>query len=153
MRICNNCKKRMQEGFVINSGCEYYCSDDCLHTKYTQEEYMELYDEGEGDSYWTDWHGEDEEDDEDDFNYDTTDTSDTWEFVEKHYPNYCSDDDIALIDDLFKILNGECESGDDASRLFYEKYQSNYALVFDDYRALLLNIYIKSIRNFSKNNK
>jgi hypothetical protein len=54
-RSCSHCGKEMSEGYCINGGEEYYCSDDCLHTKMTQEEYLELYDEGNGDSYWTTW--------------------------------------------------------------------------------------------------
>ena len=54
-RECNACGKGMNEGYCIESGIEYYCSDACLHTEITHEEYMELYADGEGDSYWTDW--------------------------------------------------------------------------------------------------
>jgi len=62
MRICSECRKKMNEGYCIDSGLEYYCSDECLHKHYTEEEYLEMYDEGNGDSYWTEW--EDEEDEE-----------------------------------------------------------------------------------------
>ena len=54
-RECNACGKGMNEGYCIEGGMEYYCSDACLHTEITHEEYMELYADGEGDSYWTDW--------------------------------------------------------------------------------------------------
>ena len=40
-----------------------------------------------------------------------------WAFVEANYPNYSSCDKIAYIDDLSKIVNGECEDGDSASKL------------------------------------
>jgi hypothetical protein len=62
MRICSECKKKMNEGYCIDGGSEYYCSDECLHKHYTKEEYLEMYDDGYGDSYWTEW--EDEEDEE-----------------------------------------------------------------------------------------
>lgn len=59
-RKCNKCNKKMLSGYCINGGEEYYCSDKCLHDVYTIEEFMEMYDDGNGDSYWTEW---DEDDD------------------------------------------------------------------------------------------
>ena len=58
-RVCNECMKKMYEGYVIENGFEYYCSDECLHKHYTEEEYLELYDNGNGDSYYTEWERED----------------------------------------------------------------------------------------------
>ncbi|WP_304576770.1 hypothetical protein [Romboutsia ilealis] len=57
IRICSNpeCKKIMVEGYVIENGMEYYCCEECLHTEITEEEFIELYDDGEGDSYYTEW--------------------------------------------------------------------------------------------------
>ena len=55
MRICSECKNKMNRGYVIENGLEYYCSDDCLHKHYTEKEYLELYNNGEGDSYYTEW--------------------------------------------------------------------------------------------------
>lgn len=52
-RICSECGKEMTEGFVIDGGTEYYCSEECLHKNYTHEEYMEMYEDGEGETYWT----------------------------------------------------------------------------------------------------
>lgn len=60
-RICNNCNKEMNKGYCIENGMEYYCSNECLHKHYTEEEFKELYDNGNGDSYWTDWECEDYE--------------------------------------------------------------------------------------------
>jgi len=54
-RECTACGKGMNEGYCIESGIEYYCSDACLHTEMTPAEWLELYNDGEGDSYWTDW--------------------------------------------------------------------------------------------------
>jgi hypothetical protein len=51
----------MNEGYVIES-CEWYCSDECLHKHVSPEEFLELYADGEGDSYWTEWEDEPEED-------------------------------------------------------------------------------------------
>jgi hypothetical protein len=60
-RECNACGKGMNEGYCIEGGMEYYCSDACLHTEITHEEYMELYADGEGDSYWTTWYEDPDE--------------------------------------------------------------------------------------------
>jgi hypothetical protein len=54
----------MQDGYVIDGGFAYYCSDECLHKVYSEEEWLELYAEGESDSYWTEWEPEDLEDEE-----------------------------------------------------------------------------------------
>lgn len=54
-RICSECKKEMDKGYCIDNGLEHYCSDECLHKHYTEEEYEELYDDGNGDSYYTEW--------------------------------------------------------------------------------------------------
>lgn len=54
-RCCSECKKSMNKGYCIENGEEYYCSDECLHKHYTEEEYEELYDDGNGDSYYTEW--------------------------------------------------------------------------------------------------
>lgn len=61
MRTCTHCSKSMTEGYCIDGGCEYYCSDECLHEHYTEEEYLAMYDDGEGDSYWTEWERDDVE--------------------------------------------------------------------------------------------
>lgn len=60
-RICSHCGKPMREGYVIENGLEYYCSDECLHKHYTAEEWNEMYSD-DGDSYWTEWddYGEDD---------------------------------------------------------------------------------------------
>ena len=55
IRTCNECGKEMTEGYCIENGAEYYCSDECLHKNITEEEYLKLYDNGNGDSYWTEW--------------------------------------------------------------------------------------------------
>jgi len=55
---CTACGAGMNEGYVINGGEEYYCSDECLHKHITPAEFDELYDDGDGDSYWTEWEEE-----------------------------------------------------------------------------------------------
>jgi hypothetical protein len=55
IRVCSECGKPMTEGFCIEDGAEYYCSEECLHKNMTEEEYENLYDEGRGNSYYTSW--------------------------------------------------------------------------------------------------
>lgn len=56
MRTCDICGKPMLDGFCIRDGMEYFCSDECLHKVYTEEEYQELYDNDQ--AYWTTWYDE-----------------------------------------------------------------------------------------------
>lgn len=58
-RRCSECGEKMREGYVIENGLEYYCSDECLHKHYTEEEWNEMYSD-DGDSYWTEWEEEEE---------------------------------------------------------------------------------------------
>jgi len=55
IRVCSECGKPMTEGFCIEDGADYYCSEECLHKNLTEEEYNDLYDDGKGESYWTSW--------------------------------------------------------------------------------------------------
>lgn len=50
-RLCKRCGKRMDSGFYVAGDC--YCSEHCLYSEYTEEEYEDLYDDGE--AYWTNW--------------------------------------------------------------------------------------------------
>lgn len=63
-RYCSECGKGMWEGYVIEGGQEYYCSDSCLEKHMTRSEFAELYEDGDGDSYWTEWTKEDIEEEE-----------------------------------------------------------------------------------------
>lgn len=47
----------MIEGYVVD-GCDVYCSDECLHNHLTDEEFNNLYDNGNGNTYWTEWYEE-----------------------------------------------------------------------------------------------
>ena len=53
VRICSECGSAMIEGYVIDDGSEYYCSDACLNKHYSMDEYMEMYNNDE--AYWTQW--------------------------------------------------------------------------------------------------
>ena len=53
IRICDNCHKIMSQGYCIDDGLEYYCSDVCLNTKYSEEEFNGMYSQGY--AYYTTW--------------------------------------------------------------------------------------------------
>lgn len=53
VRRCDVCGKPMYAGYCTVYG--YYCSDECLLSVMTWDDYLELYDNGNGDSYYTEW--------------------------------------------------------------------------------------------------
>lgn len=70
-RICSECGKAICEGFVVNKGQEYYCSERCLHKHYTPDKWAGMCharhlnhradeeDEGGNDfNYWTTFYQE-----------------------------------------------------------------------------------------------
>ena len=60
MRKCKICGKvNFTTGYCIDDGLYYYCSDNCLFMDFTEEEYLQAYDEDW--AYYTEW-----EDDEND---------------------------------------------------------------------------------------
>lgn len=60
-RKCDHCWKLFNEGFCIDWGAGYYCSEKCLESDYTKEEIKDLDLWGDySDSYRTEW--EDNED-------------------------------------------------------------------------------------------
>lgn len=54
-RRCSVCGRLMQEGYCQDGGYRYYCSDDCLHTEYSDEEWNKEC-ENNDQSYWTQWY-------------------------------------------------------------------------------------------------
>ena len=42
-------------GSYLTENEEYYCSDECLHEHYTEQEWSEMYEDGGGENYWTEW--------------------------------------------------------------------------------------------------
>lgn len=54
LRKCTVCGESILEGYCIHDGEEYFCSDDCLHAYYSEEEYEELCELDE--AYWTTWY-------------------------------------------------------------------------------------------------
>lgn len=53
IRVCDICGCKFSSGYYNEDNFEYFCSDKCLHERYTQEEYLDLYDKGN--FYWTSW--------------------------------------------------------------------------------------------------
>ena len=53
-RRCSACGKLMASGYCVNAGDEYYCSDECLRTEYTTDEWLEEC-EANDQSYYTEW--------------------------------------------------------------------------------------------------
>ena len=52
-RVCSHCRKLMKNGYVFYDGEAYYCSDECLHQHFSEEEYMQAY--HRDDAYWSEW--------------------------------------------------------------------------------------------------
>ena len=48
-----------------------------------------------------------------------------WSMVEEYHPNYYNSEDIAILNDLQKIIDGEWEQGDSAHKMFVELYDSD----------------------------
>ncbi len=59
-RVCSHCGQLMREGYCVDDGGDYYCSDECLKAHCGEEEAKELLStSGEDDArmYWTAWEG------------------------------------------------------------------------------------------------
>lgn len=54
-RRCSVCGKLMDEGYCHDAGFRYYCSDECLHHDFTDEQWEQECDENDQ-SYWTQWY-------------------------------------------------------------------------------------------------
>ena len=59
MRVCSNCGCNMSDGYCVDDGEEYYCSDRCLYADgYTEQQKDVDYENGH--IYWTEWEEDDE---------------------------------------------------------------------------------------------
>lgn len=56
VRVCTSCLKIMIEGYVIDGGMDYYCSDKCLEYDMTLEEFEQAYGDGDTETYYTEWY-------------------------------------------------------------------------------------------------
>lgn len=54
VRCCSTCNQLMIEGYCINSGIYYACSDECLEAYMPVKQFQEEYEDG-GESYYTQW--------------------------------------------------------------------------------------------------
>ena len=61
-----------------------------------------------------------------------------WEFVEEYYLNYYSSNEIAHNDDLSKLVNGQQEDGDRASKILTEEYGGDV-----NNPKILISVYIR----------
>ncbi len=80
MRKCNNCDVEMHQGYVFD-GSDYYCTDECLSTVASPQEWEELHNNDSDYFYWTAWN------DDDDFCPDL-DEETHWEFDENGDYNF-----------------------------------------------------------------
>lgn len=55
-RLCSKCEVSMQEGFYFESDGTQYCSEECLLKVISRKDYLKIYDNGNGNAYWTDWY-------------------------------------------------------------------------------------------------
>ena len=57
-RICEVCGCEMTEGYLVDEGAEYYCSDACLYTRYTEDEVEAAVcgENSSGEICWTAWY-------------------------------------------------------------------------------------------------
>ena len=55
-KTCSECAKLMQEGYYFESDGTMYCSKECLIKVIPWQKYVAIYDNGNGDAYWTDWY-------------------------------------------------------------------------------------------------
>lgn len=53
-RVCSHCGKLMSSGYVFDDGMAYYCSDECMHRHYSEEEYLDWYKDNA--AFWTEWY-------------------------------------------------------------------------------------------------
>lgn len=96
----------------------------------------------------------------------------TWDFVEKYYPGYSHTDDIALADDLEKIMNGELngralemfneqiianvfelEEGQYPTDYLWLNYKGVMKKFQNDYNRVHLEIYQEAIKAFLEQEK
>ena len=78
VRKCSICGSPVIAGYCVNDGMDYYCSDDCLHMVFTDEEWSEAYEEDWG--YYTEWF---DEYDDDEIDIICNELTQSWEAEQK----------------------------------------------------------------------
>jgi len=71
-----------------------------------------------------------------------------WEFVEAYYPNYTSSGQIALADELQKIIDNEDEEGSLAREYLDNECDGNRIVALEHYEAIHRNIYEDAIQGY-----
>ena len=73
-----------------------------------------------------------------------------WGFVEDHYPKYSSSVEIAIANDLDKIVQNECEKNEDDSAYMYfvNSCDENMTIAWEQYNAVHCRIYETAIRYY-----
>ena len=52
--FCSHCGEPMYDGFMVYENWERYCSEECLHAHYPEEEYHAMYERDE--AFYTTWY-------------------------------------------------------------------------------------------------
>lgn len=75
-----------------------------------------------------------------------------WEFIESFLPNYSSREDVALYNDLYKIVYKEHEVGDEAHELLEEYYEGDVdnPKIKRDLKELEKIMFLEALNNFKK---
>lgn len=55
VRACSECGKYIIEGYCIEHGRDYYCSDNCLEKNMSMEVFEELQEDAANGTYYTEW--------------------------------------------------------------------------------------------------
>ena len=78
-----------------------------------------------------------------------------WDFVQEYFPNYYQSNLIAYSEDLSKLVNKECEEGDDAYSLLMKDYSGDIdnPSIYMDYKQVMSDIYEKAIEQYINNSK
>ena len=134
-RLCSECGKYITRGYVIENGLEYYCSEECLDKHYTEEEYLKMYDDGDGDSYYTEW--EDEIEKEFNFVYNRLLQDDFFGF-KKCFDDFKFDDKVKYEDVLYDTI--EYCLYDGFFNPYYDKKYLDVAYLVNEETGLIYNI-------------
>lgn len=54
-RTCDECGKGFNDGYCVEGGMAYYCTDACLYKNIAPEKWEEMSADDDSDSYWTTW--------------------------------------------------------------------------------------------------
>ena len=78
----------------------------------------------------------------------TAEIDSVWEFVEQYYPGYTNSGQIAIADELQKIVDKEDEEGSMARDYFQHDCNSDMTEVMRQYEYVHCEIYRKAIEGY-----